>query len=77
MGTISNQHPPRTQAGNYQCQTNKHNPQLIHLEQGHDYSLAVISTKSLYQLMYLKFICYKLHLIDVILIPTSLSISHD
>jgi len=56
---ISYQHPPRTQAGNYQCQTNGHNHQLIHLEQVHDYSLAVISTESLYQLMYFKFIGYK------------------
>ena len=32
---------------------------------------------SLYQLMYLRFIYYKLKLIDVITISTSLSISHD
>ena len=40
-----------------------------------DYALAVNSTESLYQLMYLS--CYKLKLIEVITIPTSVSISHD
>ena len=67
----------RTQACDYQCQTNAHNLQLIHLEQGHDYSLVVIKAESLYQLMYLRFICYKLKLTDVITIPTSLSILYD
>ena len=66
-----------TQAHNYQCQTNGHNLQLIHLEQGHNYSLAVIKSESLYQLVYLGFICYKLKLIDVVTILTSLSIPHD
>ena len=47
LGTISYQW---TQARNYQCQTNGHNLQLICLEQGLDYSLAVIKAKSLYQL---------------------------
>ena len=54
-----------------------HNLQLIRLEQGHDYSLIVIKGESLYQLMYLRFICYKLKLTDVITIPTSLSLSYD
>ena len=45
-----------------------HNLQLIHFEQGHNYSLAVIKAKSLYQLMYLWFICYNLKLIDLITI---------
>ena len=39
-----------------------------------DYSFAVNSMKYLYQLMYLKFIFYKLKLIDVFTIPTLLSI---
>ena len=42
-----------------------HNLQLIHFEQGHNYSLAVIKAKSLYQL---RFICYNLKLIDLITI---------
>ena len=54
-----------------------HNLQLIRLEQGHNYSLAVIKAESLYQLMYLRVICYKLKLVKVITIPTLLSISHD
>jgi len=37
----------------------------------------VIEARFLYQLMNLRFICYKLKLIDVITISTSLSISHD
>ena len=36
-------------------------------------SLTVNSTELLYQLMFFRFICYKLKLIDVITIPTSLS----
>ena len=40
----------QTQARNYQCQTNGHDLQLIPLEQGQDYSLAVIKGKSLYKL---------------------------
>jgi len=36
-----------------------HNLQLIRLEQGHDYSLALIKAESLYQLMYLRIIVYK------------------
>ena len=55
----------------------RHNLPLICLEQGHNYSLAVIKAESLYQLIYLNFICYKLKLIDVIKNPPSLSISHD
>ena len=54
-----------------------HNLQLIRLEQGHDYSLPVIKVESLYQVMYLRFICCKLKLKDVITIPTLLSLSHD
>ena len=54
-----------------------HDLQLIRLEQGYDYSLAVFKAESLYQLVYLSFICYKKKLIEVITIPTSLSISHD
>ena len=53
-----------------------HSPQPA-IKTGNDYSVAVISTESLYQLKYLRFICYKLNLIDVITIPTLLSISHD
>ena len=64
----------RTQACNYQFQTNGDDLQFICLEQGQDYSLAVIKAESLYQLVYLGFICYKLKLIDAITIPTSLSI---
>ena len=60
-----------------QCQTNGHDLQLICLEQGYDYSLAVIKSESLYQLMYLRFISYKLKLIDVITLSTSLYLSHD
>ena len=41
------------------------------------HTLSVIKAESLYQLVYLRFICYKLKLIDVITIPTSLSISHN
>ena len=48
-----------------------HNLHLLCLEQRHDYSLRVISTESLSQLVYLSFICYKIKLIDVITIPTS------
>ena len=40
-----------------------------------NYAFAVNSTESLYQLMYLS--CYKLKLIEVITISTSVSISHD
>ena len=58
-------------------QRGRHDLHPIHQEQGHDYYLSVISTESQYQLMYLRFICYKLKLIDIITIPTSLSISHD
>ena len=54
-----------------------HDLQLIPLEQGHNYSLTVIKAESLYQLMYLRFICYKLKLIDLITISTSSSLSHD
>ena len=39
-----------TLARTYQCQTNGHDLQLIRLEQGHDYSHAVIKAESLYQL---------------------------
>ena len=60
-----------------QCQTNGHDLQLICLEQGYDYSLAVKKSESLYQLMYLRFISYKLKLIDVITLSTSLYLSHD
>ena len=60
-----------------QCQTNGHDHQLICLEQGYDYSLAVKKSESLYQLMYLRFISYKLKLIDVITLSTSLYLSHD
>ena len=37
-----------------------HNLQRICLEQGHDYSLAVIKAESLYLLMYLRIIVYKI-----------------
>ena len=37
-----------------------HNLQRIRLEQGHDYSLAVIKAESLYLLMYLRIIVYKI-----------------
>ena len=49
----------------------------LFIKAGNNYSLAVISSESLYQLMFLRFICYKLKLIDIITIPTSLSILHD
>ena len=49
----------------------------LFIKTGNNYSLAVINRESLYELMYLRFICYKLKLIDVITIHTSLSISHD
>ena len=44
----------------------------LFIKTGNDYSLAINSTESLYQLVYLRFICYKLKLIDVITIPMSL-----
>ena len=48
-GTISYQSmSTQTQACNYQRQTKGHDLQLIPLEQGQDYSLAVIKGKSLY-----------------------------
>ena len=66
----------QSEACNYRCQTNGHNSQLVNsLNTRNDYALAVNSTQSLYQLMYLS--CYKLKLIDLITIPTSVSISHD
>jgi len=42
----------------------------LFIKTGNDNSLVVISMESLYQLMYLRFICYKLTLIDLITIPT-------
>ena len=53
-----------------------HSPQPA-IKTGNDYSVAVNCTESLFQLMYLRFIWQKLKLIDVIPIPTLLSISHD
>ena len=52
-----------------------HDPQAQPVYQN-DYSLALNSTELLYQLMYFRFICYKLKLIDVNTFHTSLSISH-
>ena len=63
-GAISYQYPPRTKL----VTINSKPIGMI---------LTVISTESLYKLMYLRFICYKLKLIEVITISTWLSISHD
>ena len=57
MGAISYQYPPTTQLA-----TINSKPM--------DMILTVISTESLYKLMYLRFICYKLKLIEVITIST-------
>ena len=46
-------------------------------ETGNDNSFTVNNTETLYQLIYFRFICHKIKLIDVITIHTSLSISHD
>ena len=43
---------------------NANNLKFIRLEQGHDYSLTIIKEDFLYPLMYLRFISYKLKLID-------------
>ena len=59
-------------ACNYQWQITGQDPQPQNREQ-----LLSRSMKFLYQLIYLRFICYNLKLIDIITIPTSLSISHD
>ena len=49
----------------------------LFIKTGNDYSLAVICTESIYQLVYFRLICHKLKLIDVITIPTLHPISHD
>ena len=59
------------------AKSNRHDSEPVYQNKERLLSHSKQYRNSLYQLMYLRFICYKLKLMDVITISTLLSISHN